>query len=565
MPAARRRRTRPKQPRAGAPGPGTPPPAPPSAPSSAIGDRRRGARGATPRPAPSTSPGQLFGIPLALTLGLLSMSFLPRVQASAALALSFQGAAGVLLAWLAALHLLHRRERIRPAIDTALRPQHYVQAAVQLSVFAYWGWYWRPVYDHAWLLAGQLAFAYAFDLLLAWSRRERYVLGFGPFPIIFSTNLFLWFRDDWFGLQFLMIAVGFLGKAFVRWERDGRRVHVFNPSAFSLGLFSVVLIATDTTALTWGEEIATTLTRAPRIYLFLFLAGLVVMYRFAITLVAGSAAAVLFGLSALWAAATGVPWFVDSEIPTAVFLGLHLLVTDPSTSPRTPIGKTVFGVLYGAGVFALYALLGAFGAPTFYDKLLSVPLLNLSVRRIDRLAAALESGAPLRPIAGRMARPGANRVQMAVWIAFFAVMTVAGATDGRHRGDSVPFWEQACAEGRRGACARLLQIEASYCADASAWACNELGRHYLDGVIVVADAALGLDYFARACELRFRPACLNLLAQDSAYGAPPKTLDLRLLLREGGRNLMEMSEADLLARACDHGWAFACGRREALR
>ena len=522
-------------------------------------DRRSGA----PVPAPHRAPGlaappaRVFGIPLALALALLPISLVPRIQAHPVLAQSFWGAAAALLAWQAALFLLRRREEARPAIDTVLRPQHYVQAAVQLSVFAYWGWYWRPVYDHAWLLAGQLVFAYAFDLLLAWSRRERYTLGFGPFPIIFSTNLFLWFRDDWFHLQFLMIAVGFLGKAFVRWERDGRRVHIFNPSAFSLGLFSLVLIATGTTPLTWGEDIATTLTLAPRIYLFLFLAGLVVMYRFAITLVAGSAAVVLFGLSALYAAATGVPYFIDSEIPTAVFLGLHLLVTDPSTSPRTPLGKTVFGVLYGVGVFVLYFLLGAFGAPTFYDKLLSVPLLNLSVRWIDRVAGTLEAGV-LGRVAGRLARPNANLAQMAVWIAFFAGMTLIGATDGRHRGDAVPFWEQACAEGRPQACERLLQIEASYCADASAWTCNELGRHYTDGAIVAADAALGLDYFSRACELRFRPACLNLLAEDSAYRAAPKTLDLRLLLREGGSNLMEMSEADLQARACAHGWTFAC-------
>ncbi|MYH29908.1 MAG: hypothetical protein F4137_13885 [Acidobacteria bacterium] len=525
--------------------------------------RPRDRRSGVPVPAPHRAPGlaappaSVFGIPLALALALLPISLVPRIQAHPVLAQSFWGAAAALLAWQAVLFLLRRREETRPAIDTVLRPQHYVQAAVQLSVFAYWGWYWRPVYDHAWLLAGQLVFAYAFDLLLAWSRRERYTLGFGPFPIIFSTNLFLWFRDDWFHLQFLMIAVGFLGKAFVRWERDGRRVHIFNPSAFSLGLFSVVLIATGTTPLTWGEDIATTLTLAPRIYLFLFLAGLVVMYRFAITLVAGSAAVVLFGLSALYAAATGVPYFVDSEIPTAVFLGLHLLVTDPSTSPRTPLGKTIFGVLYGVGVFVLYALLGAFGAPTFYDKLLSVPLLNLSVRRIDRVAGALEAGV-LGRVAERMARPNANLAQMAVWIAFFVVMTLSGATDGRHRGDTVPFWEQACAEGRPRACERLLQIEASYCVDASAWACNELGRHYTDGAIVAADAALGLDYFSRACELRFRPACLNLLAEDSAYRAPPKTLDLRLLLREGGSNLMEMPEADLQARACAHGWTFAC-------
>ena len=82
-------------------------------------------------------------------------------------------------------------------------------------------------------------FAYVFDMLLSWSRRQEYKLGFGPFPIIFSTNLFLWFRDDWFYLQFLMIAVGFLGKEFIKWEREGRRVHIFNPSAFALGLFSL--------------------------------------------------------------------------------------------------------------------------------------------------------------------------------------------------------------------------------------------------------------------------------------------------------------------------------------
>lgn len=535
---------------------------PPARRRSRPGDRRPRTPGPTPRRAPAPSAPaptvRIFGIPLALALALPLIALVPRVAAHPVLAQSFWAAAAVLLVWQAALFGWLRRRSARPAVETVLRPQHYVQAAVQLAVFAYWGWYWPPVYEHAWLLVGQLVFAYAFDLLLAWSRGERYTLGFGPFPIIFSTNLFLWFRDDWFHLQFLMIAVGFLGKAFVRWERGGRRVHIFNPSAFSLGLFSVVLITTGATPLTWGEDIATTLTLAPRIYLFLFLAGLVVMYRFSVTLVAGSAAVVLFGLSALHSAATGVPWFVDSEIPTAVFLGLHLLVTDPSTSPRSALGKTLFGVLYGIGVFVLYALLGAMGAPTFYDKLLSVPLLNLSVRRIDRLAAALEAGPRLGRVAGRMARPHANLMQMAVWMVFFAAMTLLGATDGRHRGDALPFWEQACAEERPRACERLLQIEASYCADASAWACNELGRHYTGGAIVAADRALGRDYFARACELRFRPACLNLLAEDGDYRAPPKTLDLRLLLREGGRNLMETSETALRARACEHGWAFAC-------
>jgi hypothetical protein len=480
------------------------------------------------------------------------------VQANAALAWSFWAAALALLLWQTWLFLQPLGASAARSFRTELRPQHYVQALCQLAVFAYWGYYWRPVYDMAWLIAAQLVFAYAFDMLLAWSRGDDYVLGFGPFPIIFSTNLFLWFKDDWFHLQFLMVAVGFMGKAFVRWQPEGRRVHIFNPSAFSLGLFSIALIVTNTTELTWGPQIATPLALAPHIYLFLFLVGLVVMYFFSITLIAATAAAVLFGLSALYSSLTGVPYFIDSEIPTAVFLGLHLLVTDPSTSPRTPLGKAVFGGLYGVGVFGLYALLGVVGAPTFYDKLLCIPLLNVSVQRLDRLVQSVQDRSFV--VRWGLDRPSwsGNLAHMAAWTAFFATMTAVGSTDGMHRGDSLPFWQRACEDGRRHACARLLQIEASYCTDNSGWACNELGRHYVDGTITTADTELALSYFSRACEARFQAGCVNLLDPESSSQTDPQPLDLRLLLREGGANLMEMPEPDLYARACVHNWTFAC-------
>ena len=539
MSAARRRHPRPPQRHAPTPAPAVPAAASPALPVSAV--------------------------PLGLTIGLLAVSLVPRVQSSAVLAGSFWAAAAALAAWQAVLYLRLRTQSAGRSFRVVVRPQHYLQAAVQMAVFLYWGYFWRPVYDHAWLLVAQLLFAYAFDLLLSWSRRDHYVLGFGPFPIIFSTNLFLWFRDDWFYLQFVMLAAGFMGKEFVRWRREGRSTHIFNPSAFSLGLFSLILLATGTTDLTWGQDIASTLTLAPRIYLFLFAIGLVVMYAFSITLVAGSAAIVLFGSSALYSAVTGVPYFIDSEIPSAVFLGLHLLVTDPSTSPRTPLGKALFGALYGAGVFALYALLGAAGLPTFYDKLLCVPLLNLSVQWIDRLAAAVRARREAAPRPEGTLTPAqpnllqANLLHIAVWALFFGAMTAAGATDGRHRGDTVPFWEQACADGRPQACARLVQIETNYCGDNAGWACNELGRHHREGTVVAADPERALEYFAQACELRFQAGCVNLLDPASTARADPRALDLRLLLREAGPNLLETPEPMLYARACDHGWSFACG------
>ncbi len=502
---------------------------------------------------------RIFLVPLVLTLGLLLLSLAPRVADNARLTFAFLAAVAGLLVWQGVLFARLSRAGASRGFRIVLRPQHYLQALVQLAVFAVWGWYWRPVYDFAGLLLAQLIFAYAFDMLLAWSRGERYVLGFGPFPIIFSTNLFLWFTDDWFYLQFLMVAAGFLGKAFVQWRREGRRTHIFNPSAFSLGLFSLVLIATGTSDLTWGRDIATTLTFVPAIYLLLFGLGLVVMYFFRVTLVSGSAAAALFGMSALYGAATGVPYFIDSEIPAAVFLGLHLLVTDPSTSPRTRTGKAIFGGLYGAGVFGLFWFLEAVGAPTFYDKLLCVPLLNLSVPLIDRFVRSLHSRPRIRRLT-EVPWATANLVHMAAWATFFAAMTATGRTDGLHRGDMLPFWQEACEEGRAGACDRLVQIEASYCADNAGWACNELGAHYVEGRIVEPDAELALGFFARACEAQFQAGCVNLLDPSVVSRAPPRPLDLRLLLREGGLNLVDMPEPALYERACSHGWAFACGR-----
>lgn len=499
-------------------------------------------------------------VPAAATLGIYLISFTPRVQQSAVLTASFWGAALALLAWQAIL-LFRAGEGHGPTFTLATpRAQHYVQAMCQISVYTYWGWYWSPVYDYVWLLAAQLLFAYSLDMLLSWSRRGTYVLGFGPIPIIFSTNLFLWFKDDWFYLQFLLVTVGVMGKEFVRWHRDGRLTHIFNPSAFTLGLFSVVLLVTGTTNVTWGQEIASTLSLAPRIYLFLFSMGLVVLYFFSVTLVTMSAAAVLMGASALYSWLNGVPYFLDSEIPSAVFLGLHLLVTDPSTSPRTPLGRLIFGVLYGLGVFSLYTLLGMLGQPTFYDKLMCVPLLNLSVPLIDRAVLALGDRPLLHrlgldPPLGRL-----NVAHMAVWVVFFLSMTALGRTDGRHTGDSLPFWVQACEAGRPNACRRLIQLETTYCNDNSGWACNELGLHYRDGHLVASDTGRAQEYFAKACEARFQAACLNALDGASDARSDPRPLDLRLLLREGGRNLLDMPEPDLYSRACEHGWTFACGK-----
>ena len=239
--------------------------------------------------------------------------------------------------------------------------QHYLQACAQGSVLLYWGWYWPQVYASAYLIVAQLVFAYAFDMLLCWSRRDTYTLGFAPFPVVFSINLFLWFKPDWFYLQFAMVALGLAAKELIRWNRDGRRVHIFNPSSFPLAVFSLVLLATDTSDITWGKNIASTQFYPPHMYLVLFLIGLPGQFFFGVTSMTMSAVVSMYVFGRIYFAATGVYFFYDSYIPIAVFLGMHLLFNDPSTSPRTELGRIIYGALYGLSTVALYQSAGQRG------------------------------------------------------------------------------------------------------------------------------------------------------------------------------------------------------------
>jgi hypothetical protein len=368
---------------------------------------------------------KVFWLPLGLTALFLAMVIVPSVLPGQRLMWTFAGVADGLLLWQMFVWIGAARSGRKLLVEYRPVKSHYVQAMVQFCVYAYWGWHWRKVYAQAPLILAQVLFLYTFDGLLSWSRGRSWRLGFGPIPIIFSTNLFMWFRDDWFIFQFLMIATGALAKEFIRWERGGRKVHIFNPSAFGLALFSLGLIVTGTSRYTWGLDIATTLARPHFIYIEIFLLGLIVQGFFGVTLVTLSAAATLCAANLIFTHFTGNYFFGDANIPIAVFLGLHLLVTDPATSPRNNAGKAIFGIGYGLGIWTTYGLLLHWGFPEFYDKLLVVPLLNLSVRMLDRIAG-------WKPLAslGRwetaLGPRKVNLIQMGCWALLFTVMLGTG-------------------------------------------------------------------------------------------------------------------------------------------
>jgi hypothetical protein len=482
---------------------------------------------------------------------------LPRIINNPNLAASFGLATAGCAAWLIALVW-----RGRPVtLAVSIRPQHWVQAIAHSAIFVYWSFYWDPIRDAASLIAAQIVFAYTFDMLLSWSRGHKYVLGFGPFPIIYSTNLFLRFRDDWFYLQFAMVAIGFLAKELIKWERDGKRVHIFNPSSFPLALFSLGLIVTGTTRISWGEEIATLLILPPHIYLFIFLIALPGQLMFRVTSMTLPAVLTTYLFSLAYLKITGTYYFFDSDIPISVFLGMHLLFTDPSTAPRTELGRVIFGIIYGASVVFLYGLLGALGAPTFYDKLLQVPFMNLSVRAIDRFveAGALNWLNPAR-LGRRLVPIRRSLVWVSLWILAFGGMTSAKALGDFHPGHTVPFWYQACEENRDNACHNLGILYSNSCREGSGWACNELGNLSASGRVRAAPPD---QLFRRACALNYTPACRN--AKETSYSAAtlvrgdPAPEDYVYLLRQGKGPLPPMSAVQLFDRACSEHWPAACG------
>jgi hypothetical protein len=322
----------------------------------------------------------------------------------------------------------------------------------------------------------------------------------------------------------------------------------------------VGLILTGTTGLTWGKEIAITQFYPPHMYLFIFLIGLPAQFLFGVTTMTMSAVVTtyLFGLA--YYGATGVYFFFDSYIPISVFFGMHLLFTDPSTAPRTELGRMIFGALYGLGNVVLYAALKSAGAPEFYDKLLPVPILNLMIQLIDRAAGsdALRRFDPSR-LARSLVGRRRNLAYIALWAMAFATMSAVQGVGDNHPGQFAPFWQEACNQQRPHACPYLTGMLQSFCRQDSGWACNALGVLQSE-----PDRIAAMAWFERACDLEFAPACDNVKRLRTGSGtvitAPPTLQDYPIILRGSKAPLTGRTPSELYALACREGWPETCGK-----
>jgi hypothetical protein len=257
--------------------------------------------------------------------------------------------AAVLIAW-------------RQRIVLQFRPSHLIPAIIQTTLFAYWSLYWPEVVDRVPSILLQIVLAYAVDAIISNLREDAWRVGFGPLPIVLSSNLFAWFFDV--GV-IAVIVTALLTRAFVR--RDGR--HVFNPSAAGLAVAGILSLFFA--PFRFGG-VFHPLGVPPNIAEVIVLLSLIPLTRFRIALVSVGAALGMhvFG----WG--VGLPSFL---------LAFVLFATDPATIPRTPVGQLLFGMLVGVSTFGFSSVLVSWSNNDELAKVFPIPIANALVPWLDRV------------------------------------------------------------------------------------------------------------------------------------------------------------------------------------
>ena len=481
---------------------------------------------------------------LVVTLvGPLFLSALDRTQG-----LRFQIIQGVLLgiAVLVAgwVWSTQRRQRVRMVWHP--RKAHLIQAVSHGIVYAYWATQNPGVAEQIPLILLQIPFAYCLDIGLAWRRYGTYRFGFAPIPIIGSTNLFLWMTDEWFFVQFIMVAIAYLSREFiVRTAGDTRR-HIFNPSAAGLASVSIILLLLGETEWARGQYIASSLGTGVHCFDSILLAGLLVQCVFPVVWTSLGAFTTVLIFDVAFRALGGGTYFLDTTVPVAVFLGMVLLVTDPATSPQTRRGKWLFGVLYGLSVIALHAALWQWGnVPwdpdiTYFDKLLAVPVLNLLAPLIDRLATGIIP--VMKPMKARTLR----LIGLGTWILVY-LLGRGSLVD--NPGQSPSYWSELC-EKDTSACERFFAVWKIRCdhdspnseciqttrralevgceADAE-YACSRLAFHLIAQTHDAEAMRTGFDSLVQLCHDGDNPACIAASEVLATSEANPSQKQLHLL------------------------------------
>jgi TPR repeat protein len=188
---------------------------------------------------------------------------------------------------------------------------------------------------------------------------------------------------------------------------------------------------------------------------------------------------------------------------------------------------------------------------TYFDKLIQVPLLNLSVPLLDFIGRRL----PLEKLKLNLEIPTVRYAFLGLWIPVFLFGFLPGMAD--HPGRRVGFWSDKCDASMAAADHKGDPAEDPFCRNLSMFLrdsctagrvtppddCNLLGTMYEDGVGVPRNDAYAARLHEKACE----------------GGLPVACSDLGLMVLEGrGGPANPQLALDLFKRACDEGAPDGC-------
>jgi hypothetical protein len=325
----------------------------------------------------------------------------------------------------------------------------FIQLSIQLILLLYMSLYVPLTRAALFEIVFLVMFAFAVDFAASIYRYGNWQANFGPIPVVFSANLFVWFLGSHSYLAFLAVAVGVSSKHLV--QRGGR--HVFNPSAIGVCVASIPCLLIPGR---FGEvDLAHRLNAPPNMLELTLLLALISMVRVPVVLTTLGA---FFTANYLLSPFQG-GMYVPAVMWTPIFLGITLLITDPATTPKKPLGQLVFGALFIVAFSVLATGLRSMHIPEFWAKMLPIPIANLLSPSIDRAVTSVEARlGKVWAWAFASLQPRWNLVHVGVWI-FIAVSSFlsGGYKDSLFDGDIMKRDSQVhlvLDEDGRATCAR---------------------------------------------------------------------------------------------------------------
>lgn len=290
---------------------------------------------------------------------------------------------------------------------------HLLPAMLQVVIFAYWFAHWPTGRQFIPTVTILLVLSFPADMALSVLARGTWRAGAGPLPVVLSTYLLAQYSgSDWW-MGSVGVFLGLATKHFV--QRDGRPV--FNPSAVGLMAMAILDLGFVHSTPDFAHEFAS----PPNIVELVLVLALIVQLRVPIVLVTLAASLTL----------VVVPWvFSLTESIGPVFapvtVVLCLLITDPSTMPKTQPGRVLFGVAVALGMVALQAALFATGHSDFWSKVAFLPVVNLLALRFDAWGGRMGAWLGRRTGWSNPLDPKHNRFHVALWFAFALLLLLDG-------------------------------------------------------------------------------------------------------------------------------------------